>query len=355
MKEVNMKALVTGSTGMLGHNLVRQLLEQGWQVRALVRSKAKAQKLFTGLQLEVIEGDIENVAGFKTALSGVDAVFHAAAYFREYGAGNPEQEWATLKRINIDATLELMNLAESAGVKAFIHTSSSGTIGVKPGNQAGDETTPADDRQLRNAYFKSKVQCDQAITKWLETPRQLKVVTILPGWMFGPRDAAPTGAGALVLQVLHRQLPGILDAGSSITDPRDVANAMIRAVEHGRNNERYIVAGRYTELEQVFGMLERVSGVKTPKNKLPQWLLETMARVDELRAKLTNTPVKLPLIGIQTLHLKRSVSSAKAERELGATFRPLEQTLRDTVQWYRENGYVKDLPTSARAVTQQQR
>jgi dihydroflavonol-4-reductase len=336
-----MKALITGSTGMLGHNLVRQLLEQGWQVRALVRSKQKAQKLFGGLELEIIEGDMENVAGFSSALQGVDAVFHTAAYFREYGAGDPEQEWATLKRINIDATLELMNLAEGAGVKTFVHTSSSGTIGVKPGNQAGDETTPADDRQLRNAYFKSKVEGDRAISKWLESPRRIKVVTILPGWMFGPRDAAPTGAGNLVLQVLHRELPGVLDAGSSITDPRDVAQAMIRAVEHGRSGERYIVAGRYTELEQVFGILGRVSNVKTPTNKLPQWLLETMARVDELRAKLTRTPVKLPLIGIQTLHLKRSVSSAKAERELGATFRPLEETLRDTVQWYRDNGYVK--------------
>ncbi len=348
-----MKALVTGSTGMLGHNLVRQLLEQGWQVRALVRSKTKAQQLFGGLQLEVAEGDLENVSGFKAALDGVDAVFHTAAYFREYGAGNVDQEWAALKRINIEATLELMNLAEHAGVKAFIHTSSSGTIGVKPGNQAGDETTPADDRQLRNAYFKSKVEGDKAIASWvLAAPRSLKVVTILPGWMFGPRDAAPTGAGKLVLQVLHRELPGIIDAGSSITDPRDVANAMIRAVEHGRNNERYIVAGRYAELEQVFGILGRVSGVKTPTNKLPQWLLETMARGDGLRAKLTNTPVKLPLIGIQTLHLKRSVSSAKAERELGATFRPLEETLRDTVQWYRDNGYVKGFLPAAQSAVQ---
>ena len=76
--------LVTGSTGILDHNLVRELLEGGWEVRALVRSKQKASKLFGNLALEVVEGDMENVAGFAHALEGVDAVFHTAAYFREY-------------------------------------------------------------------------------------------------------------------------------------------------------------------------------------------------------------------------------------------------------------------------------
>ena len=335
-----MIAFVTGSTGMLGHNLTRQLLEAGWTVRALVRSPKKAAQLFQGLNLEVIEGDMENVAGFTHALNGVNAMFHTAAYFREYGGRDP-QEWATLKRINIDATLELLEVAERAGVKSFVNTSSSGTIGVKPGNAPGDERTPADARQLRNKYFQSKVDGDIAVQRWLETPRAIKVVTVKPGWMFGPRDAGPTGAGGLVLQFLHRELPGIMDAGSSVADPRDVAAAMIAGAERGHSGETYAVAGRYASVEQIMLTLERVSGVRSPTMRLPQFLLETLARADELRARLTNTPVRLPLIGIQTLHLKRGVDSGKAVRELGATFRPLEETLRDTVAWFRDNGYVK--------------
>jgi dihydroflavonol-4-reductase len=169
----------------------------------------------------------------------------------------------------------------------------------------------------------------------------VKVVTVKPGWMFGPRDAGPTGAGGLVLQFLHRELPGIMDAGGSVADPRDVAAAMIVAAERGRSGESYAVAGRYASVEEIMLTLERVSGIPSPKAKLPQWLLETLSRGDELRARLTNTPVRLPLVGIQTLHLKRGVDSSKAERELGASFRPLEDTLRDTVAWFRENGYVK--------------
>ena len=341
-----MNIFVTGSTGMLGHNLVRLLLSQGHSVRALVRSPEKARKLFGDLTLETVQGDMDNVAGFAHALKGVDAVMHTAAYFREYAGQDPEES-RIMQRINVDATLELIELAEREGVQAFVHTSSSGTIGVKPGGGAGDEGTPPDARQLRNAYFQSKVTGDAAIARLLEVPRRIKVVTILPGWMFGPRDAGPTGAGGLVLQFLGRKLPGRLDAGSSIADPRDVAQAMIHAIERGRHNERYIVGGRYASLGEVFDLLERVSGVPSPKNTIPQWLLENLARLDELRARLTRTPVQLPLIGIQTLHLKRSVDSGKAERELGARFRPLEESLRDTVRWYAEHGYAT-LPGGAK-------
>jgi dihydroflavonol-4-reductase len=324
---------------MLGHNLVRLLLEQGHEVRALVRSRSKANTLFRGLNLQVIEGDMDNVPAFAHAIEGVDAVFHTAAFFREYG--QPGEHWSTLERINITATMELLEAAERASVKAFIHTSSGGTIGIKPGGDPGDEDTPADARQLRNEYFKSKVLGDTAIKRWLETPRQIKVVTILPGWMFGPRDAGPTGAGGLVLQFLNRELPGVMDAGGTIADPRDVAQTMLKAVNHGKHGERYIVAGRYASLENVFATLEHVSGVPAPRLRLPQGLLENLARLDGIRARLTRTESRLPLIPIQTLHLKRSITSAKAERELGATFRPLEETLRDTVQWFCDNGYVK--------------
>jgi dihydroflavonol-4-reductase len=132
-----------------------------------------------------------------------------------------------------------------------------------------------------------------------------------------------------------------MDAGGTIADPRDVAQTMLKAVNHGKHGERYIVAGRYASLENVFATLEHVSGVPAPRLRLPQGLLENLARLDGIRARLTRTESRLPLIPIQTLHLKRSITSAKAERELGATFRPLEETLRDTVQWFCDNGYVK--------------
>lgn len=335
-----MKALVTGSTGMLGHNLVRELLEGGWEVRALVRSKQKASKLFGNLALEVFEGDMENVAGFAHALEGVDAVFHTAAYFREYySAGD---HWPILKRINVDATLELIAAAEKHGVATFIHTSSSGSVRVPADHAPCDETSPPA-TETQNLYFKSKVEGDLAIAKWLGVaPRAIKLVTILPGWMMAPRDAAPTSAGKLILDFMGKKIPGIIGAASNTVDARDVAHAMIKAVQYGKHAEKYIVAGRMMTFAELFKTLEQVSGVKSPTHTLPNWLVLNLARVDTFVSGIRKTTPTMPLDGIKTMLARHSLSSAKAERELGITFRPLEETLRDTVMWYRENGLLAD-------------
>jgi len=349
-----MKALVTGSTGMLGHNLVRALLERGWQVRALVRSPQKAKTLLGDLsleRLELVQGDMENVAGFAHALEGVDAVFHTAAYFREYySAGN---HWPLLKRINVDATLELIAAAEQRGVKTFIHTSSSGSLAVPTDHAICDESSKlATDTQ--NLYFKSKVEGDLAIVRWLNAaPRALKLVSILPGWMIAPRDAAPTSAGKLVLDFMARKIPGIIRAGTSTVDARDVADAMIAAVEHGKHAEKYLVAGRMTLFAELFSILEQLTGVKAPTRTFPNGLVLALARLDTFVSGLTRKTPTLPLDGIKTLLALHSLSSAKAERELGVRFRPLEHTLRDTVAWYRENGYLKREPASTGAVSRE--
>ena len=333
-----MKALVTGSTGMLGHNLVRALLEQGWEVRALVRSKSKAQKLFGNLTLEIIEGDMENVSGFSHALEGIDTVFHTAAYFREYySAGD---HWATLKRINIGATLELIAAAEQRGVKTFIQVSSSGSISIPVDHSSTDETTPIA-INTQNLYFKSKVEGDIAIAKWLKaSPRAIKLVSILPGWMMAPRDAAPTAAGKMILDFVGRKIPGVINAGNCTVDARDVASAMIAAVEKGRNGEKYIVAGRMVKFGELFSTLERVSGVKAPTRVMPNWAVLILARLDTFISGLQKKTPTLPYDGITLLLAQHLLSSAKAERELGVHFRPIEETLHDTLAWYVENGYI---------------
>src|SRR5690606_8163623 len=121
-----------------------------------------------------------------------------------------------------------------SGVSAFVHTSSSGTIGRKPDGSAGDEDTPPSPRQLENLYFRSKYDGEQMIRAWTPTGG-LRVIEILPGWMFGPGDAAPTAAGKLIFDVLAGKVPAVPDGGTSIVDARDVARAMLNAAHapHG--------------------------------------------------------------------------------------------------------------------------
>jgi dihydroflavonol-4-reductase len=330
-----MKAFVTGATGLLGTNLVRLLKEQGHEVRALARSREKAEAALGGLKVEIITGDMANVAAFADALDGCDVLFHTAAYFREYY--QPGDHWPILERINVHATIELLEQAARRGVKTFVHTSSSGVVGPGPGGEPGDESTPPPREAETNLYFKSKLVGEQAIRKWIDEHPGLRVVMVLPGWMFGPDDAAPTGSGKLVLDFLDRKLPGIVDGGTCIVDARDVAGAMIAAAERGEHGGRYIVAGQYHSLEDVMKTLESVSGVPAPTRHIPYFVIIIYAWFAELGARLTGRAPTVSLQGVRIMHAKHKLRSDKSVRELGASFRPLADTLRDEVGWYRKH------------------
>ncbi|MCP3100635.1 SDR family oxidoreductase [Myxococcus sp. K15C18031901] len=329
-----MRAFVTGSTGLLGNNLVRALVSRGYAVRALARSPAKARQVLGGLAgVEVVEGDMEDVQGFAAALEGCDVVIHTAAYFREYYAAG--DHWPKLYAINVKGTVALAEEAHRRGVKRFVDVSSSGTVGLKPDGSPGDESTPAAPLVADNLYFKSKVESERELNAF-SARTGMPVVFILPGWMFGPWDAGPTGAGQFVLDFLGGRLPAMLDGGSCLVDARDVAEATVVSIEKGRPGERYLVGGGFVTLSQLAMGLERLTGVKAPRRVLPHWLAVTLGALAQTGARLTGGSTSLTVEGVRVMHAKLSVDSRKAQRELGASFRPLEETLRDTVAWLRE-------------------
>jgi dihydroflavonol-4-reductase len=328
-----MRAFVTGGTGLLGSNLVRQLVGAGYAVRVLARDLKKAGRQFAGLSVEVVKGDMTDVDGFAAALAGCDVLFHTAAYFREYS--QPGDHWQILKKINVDGTIRLLENAEKQEVRKAIYVSSSGVIGPKAGGVA-DESCPPGTLSHENLYFRSKVEAEKAVDRFLET-HTLSVVQILPGWMFGPQDAAPTDSGQIVLDFLNGKLPGVLELPGrvSIVDARDVAAAMIQAVEHGVSGERYITSGQSHTFAQLVELLAKTSGLPAPALRIPfpvgmamAWCIENFARLTGGRALMTTN-------GLRTLADNVLLSSAQAERVLGFQSRPFSETLRDEIAWFR--------------------
>lgn len=332
-----MRAFVTGATGLLGSNLVRALLEHGHEVRGLVRSPEKAQRIFPDGKVDLVTGNVRDVATFSGALAGCDALFHTAAYFREYY--QPGDHKAMVEKINVQGTIDLLIAAEKHGVKKAVHISSAGVIGRKPDGSPGDENTPPDDHASSNLYFASKIQGELAIARFLKE-RTLPVVMILPSWMWGPGDWAPTGSGKLLLDFMKRKLPGIVDGGSSIVDVRDVAQTTIRAAHLGKSGERYIVGGAYYDFADVLATLERVTGVPAPKRRIPYALSLAVGAGAETWARLTGGTALVTLSGVRTLHARNAVRSDKAIQELSAAFRPFEETVRDEAEWFRSQHYL---------------
>lgn len=332
-----MKVFITGATGLLGNNLVRECLGRGWEVTALVRSEEKARRQFGDSGVRFVVGDMENVAAFSSELTGHDVLFHTAAYFREYYQPG-EDHWAKLRRINIDATIEILSAADAAGVKKAIYVSSSGVIGPKPNGSAGDETSRPHRVAESNLYFKSKVLAEAAVEEWGRS-RSMPVVQILPGWMFGVGDAAPTSAGQLVLDYLAGNLPGTFEGGTTTVDAADVAWAMAEAALKAPGGEKYIVAGRFETMRSIAKTMSEVTGRSEPGIRFPYFAIYSFAVVQELISRITGRPALITRTAIDTMTARLDHDSSKAVRELGVTFRPFPETMRAVIDWYRANGY----------------
>jgi len=326
-----MRAFVTGSTGLLGNNLVRTLLEAGHEVLALARSKDKAARELGDTRARIVVGDMTAVAGFADALSGVDVLFHSAAYFREYYA--PGDHAKVVDRIHVDATMELARAAHARGVTKMVDTSSSGVIGVEPDGSPGNEGTPPWRRAEKNLYLQSKRKVEPLLRAF-SRETGFFIASALPSWMWGPHNAGPTASGQLASDALTNTLPpGIPPGGSSVADARDVAAGMLRIAEVGRSGERYILSGRFIDLGEIMASLGALTGARAPKMHIPFAGALALAAAAETCSRITGKPSMMSLEGIRLMKARLTVTAGKAERELGVTFRPFEDTLADTVAW----------------------
>jgi dihydroflavonol-4-reductase len=332
-----MKAFVTGATGLLGSNLVKQLLAQGYIVKALVRSQQKAEQFLPhSSNLSLIEGDMENVSSFAEHLRGIDVLFHTAAYFREAFSGIGDH-WDKLQKINVTETIRLFEIAEAQGVGRIIHTSSVASIAALGNEKLATEADLAAPEQARELYAKSKILGDQAIAEFCKT-HSIPVITVHPSWMFGPGDAAPTAGGRFILDFLAQKLPGIIThTGIEVVDVRDVAQVMIKAALTTTASDRFIASGHFVSIAELCAVLEQVTGIPAPKRQLPVKLVLAIAWFSERWAAFRKEPALLTVNSVRSLTGRKRVSVAKAERELGVTFQPLAITMSDAVQWYLQN------------------
>lgn len=334
-------AFVTGGVGLLGSNLVRLLAGKGFSVRALVlpNEMDKVPIQLAGIPVDIISGDMRDVPAFAFALSGVDIVFHTAAFFRDYLKGG--SHWDALYNINVAGTRSLLEAAYRAGIHRFVHASSIAVLDGR-GSAVIDETMLRDERRAE-PYYRSKILAEREILDFLEQHQDIGAAIVLPGWMHGPGDAAPTPAGQSVLDFLRGRIPGILPGAFPIVDARDVAEAMVLVALKGRRGERYLAAGRPITSADYMTLLAAISGIKMPARKIPRSALYAVAAVSECWARLTHRPVSLSLAAMRLLDRRLDqlqYDHSKSKKELGLEFRPLESTLRDEIAWFRAHGYL---------------
>jgi dihydroflavonol-4-reductase len=322
-----MQALVLGGTGFIGGQIARAALEAGYAVRALRRRHSVGALADIARRIEWVAGDLDDIDSLVAAASGCDLLFHAAAHYPQSSQDIPGE--VAYAEAQMGRVLEA---ARRVDVERLIYTSSLTTLGPpsQPGRLA-DERDFYTSGSSDSAYYEAKFAMEQMALR--AASDGLPVVILLPTAVFGPGDVKPV-TGRLLLEVARGRVPAYVDAAINVVDVRDVATAHIVAAERGRIGHRYVIGGHNLTLQKGLTAAAVAAGVVPPRLKIPRTLVDAVIRLSDALPG-----VELPEHA-RTLQLLQPLSTIKAERELGLIARPLEQTLCDSLAWFREHGYL---------------
>ncbi|MFY9562347.1 MAG: hopanoid-associated sugar epimerase [Terriglobales bacterium] len=327
-----MLAFVTGATGFLGSHVARVLVQQGGRLRLLVRSTSDLRNI-ADLNADRVEGDLRDPPSMEKALAGCEALFHVAADYRLW-VRDPEQMY----RANVEGTRALLEAARRQGVRRVVYTSSVATMGFSSNGTLADENSPVSLADMIGHYKRSKFMAEQVA---FEAARSgVDVVVVNPTTPIGERDLKPTPTGRIVVDFLKRKFPAYVDTGLNLVDATACARGHIQALEKGRAGERYILGGENLTLKQILDRLATITGLPSPKLKLPYVFALAAGVVDEtVSGRILGREPRATIDAVRMGRKKMFVSSAKAERELGWQPVPVEGALRRSVEWFRGNGY----------------
>lgn len=329
-----MKTLVTGTTGFLGAVIARELLNEGRQVKVLVRRGADLMNI-QGLDIEVVYGDLRDAESLKSAIRNCDILYHAAAYYSFW-----DRDKNLIYDINVTGTGNIFAAALEFGIGKVVYTSTVGCIGLCPDGSPANENTPLDPATLSNDYKRSKFQAENLALAFFR--KGLPVVIVNPTAPIGPGDIKPTPTGRIVVDYLNRKMPAYLDTGLNLIHVRDCAKGHLLAEKKGKIGERYILGNKNMSLKEILQALEKITGLKAPTVQMPYWVAYTAGWVCEMISDwVTGTEPAVPLGGVKMAKYKMYFDPSKAVRELGLPQTPPETALREAVDWFKANHYVR--------------
>jgi dihydroflavonol-4-reductase len=329
-----MLIFLTGATGFVGSHVARALAAQGADLRLLIRSGSDLRNI-QELRAERVVGDLRDPAPLKKAVAGCDVVFHVAADYRLW-VRDPEQMY----RSNVEGTQAILEAARENKVRRVIYTSSVATMGFQSNGHLANEDSPVSLDNMIGPYKRSKFMAERIA---VEAGRSgMDVVVVNPTTPVGERDIKPTPTGRIVVDFLKRKFPAYVDTGLNLVDVTECAQGHVAALEKGRSGERYILGGENLTLKQILDKLAAITGLPSPKIKVPYAVALATGVVDQVvTGYMRNREPRATIDAVRMGRKKMFVSSNKAERDLGWKTVPVDGALRRAVEWFQSNGYAQ--------------
>ena len=318
-----MTTFVTGGTGVVGTAVVRHLVAEGRQVRALARSPESVSAL-TALGATPVVGDVLAGDGLVRGMAGCSVVYHIAGVV-EFCSKDPDR----MRSINVDGTRSVLDAATRAGVDRVVYTSSTVTLG-EGARKTGSEATVHRGRFLTD-YEASKVHAERVAF----AATDIEVVAVNPSSVQGPGRS--TGTGRILLDAVNGNLPVMFDTPFSIVDVDDCARGHLLAESHGVAGERYVLSGFTLTAAEAIEMLSELTGRASTVRILPTWLLTPLGPVANLVGKFV-TSVPLCAESLRQMRSGARYDGSRATRDLGLEYRSATETFTRVLEWFRSQG-----------------
>lgn len=305
---------------MVGAALTRRLVDEGARVRLLVRDDGRLGLVGrAAAQTERVRGDVTAPETLVPAMNGVTHVVHAAAAL---GTGRPSDR-ELLHAVNVAGTAAVADAALAAGAERLVHVSSIAALGRTGDDALVDESAVWTPSPLNTPYATSKHLAEREIHRAIA--EGLDAVTINPALVFG--EAHPgENTRRIVEQVRDGRLPGVPPGGTGVVDVLDVVDGILRAMDAGKTGERYVLVSENLLWRDLLATLAGALGVTPPRRLVPMPLARALAVGSEAVARVTGTAPVLTRERVRQMQERYRYSAAKAERDLGATFRPFAET-----------------------------
>jgi dihydroflavonol-4-reductase len=322
-------AFVTGGTGFVGLNVIKELMVRGWDVTALHRPSSDL-KLLKRFHPKLAVGALTDPASLLAAIpEGTDTIFHVAGNTNMWRGGNAEQT-----RDNVDGTRHIVDAALAKRVRRLVVTSSISAYGMVSGEI--NEETPSRAANSGINYQKSKWQAQEIALAAI--PKGLEVVIMQPGAIMGPYDVGTWSR--LFLMVRDGKLPGVPASMLTFTHVREVVGAHLAAADRGQNGGSYLLGGENKSMLELVREIAFLVGRPAPTKVMATGMLRVVAAVGSLASRFTGKPPPITPEMVATISKSVSTSSSKAQRELGYRIVPLKDMVKDCYDWMVEEGRI---------------
>lgn len=329
-----MKVLVTGANGFLGCHIVKKLLESNYEVRAFILSGTSIE-CFNEYPIEIYEGNLLKTEDIKQAIESCDYLIHTAAITDVFPSRN-QLSW----KINYDVVKNIVDIVKESNIKRYVHVGTANSFGFGSLSNPGTETYAFTGDKYKLDYIDSKKAAQDLLLNEAKE-NKLPVLIINPTFMIGENDTKP-GPGELIIPVIEGKNPFYSSGGRCFATVKDVSVACVNALNKGMIGECYITGGRNLCYKDFFTMISNISKVKAPKIKAPKFITLIVGAVSEFFGKIFK---RKPLITRAIARISSHghyYSSAKAINTLDYPQTDLEVALKEAINWYKENGYVKE-------------